>query len=108
EPATITPLMGKDSGMQTHTELPKKSGRESSRELQTHPFVERLKPEPDQPPRQVTVLTGLPGESDRDGYYRFYLNAKLDYYAECRIVDLVYVETISPEQSPFDGLEATR
>jgi hypothetical protein len=51
-------------------------------ELPQHPLVERLKPDPSQPPKKVLVLIGLPGKSDRQGYQRLYLTTKLDYYAE--------------------------
>jgi len=81
---------------------------ETAQPLPQHPLVGRLKPDPAQPGQQVTELTGLPGDSDRDGYQRLYLTARLDYYAEFLVNDIVYSEAVPADQSPFPGLEATR
>jgi hypothetical protein len=77
-------------------------------ELPQHPFVDRLKPDPSQPAKRVIVLTGLPGSSDRPGYQRLYLTAKLDYYAEFLSPDIVHAEAVPADRSPFPDLEATR
>jgi hypothetical protein len=45
------------------------------------PHVERLRPDPSQPPQRVIVLQGLLGHSDRPGYQRLYFTPELDYYA---------------------------
>ena len=83
-------------------------GARNPSELPQHPLVERLKPDPSQPAKRVTVLTGLPGKSDRSGYQRLYLTTKLDYYAEFLTSAIVNTEVVAPDQSPFPGHEATR
>ena len=83
-------------------------GPKSGKELPQHPLVEQLKPDPTQPARKTTVLTGLPGNSDRPGYQRLYLTTKLDYYAEFLAQDILKADTIAADQSPFPGIEATR
>jgi hypothetical protein len=45
------------------------SGDEGSSGEQS-PFVERLRPDPSQPPQGVSVLEGLLGDSDRPGFRR--------------------------------------
>jgi hypothetical protein len=76
--------------------------------LPQHPYVERLKPDPSQPAKRVVELTGLPGNSDRAGYQRLYLTAKLDYYAEFLTSDIVHAEAVPADRSPLPGHEATR
>ena len=83
-------------------------GPDKPEELPEHPLVERLKPDPSQPAKRVTVLTGLPGKSDRAGYQRLYLTTKLDYYAEFPTSDMVHAEVVPADQSPFPGIEASR
>ena len=83
-------------------------GADPSAGLPQHPLVTRLKPDPAQPAQRVTELTGLPGDSDRQGYQRLYLTTKLDYYAEFRTEDLVHSEILAADRSPFRQLEATR
>jgi hypothetical protein len=78
------------------------------KELQQHPHVERLKPDPSQPAQRVVVLTGLPGKSDREGYQRLYLTTKLDYYAEFRIADMVASQAVAANQSPLPDHDATQ
>jgi hypothetical protein len=77
-------------------------------ELSQDPLVERLRPEPSEPPQPVKVLVGFSGESDKEGYWRVYYTRELDSYAEFRQEDVVYSEQIPPDQSPFVGLDATR
>jgi hypothetical protein len=76
--------------------------------LSQHPLVGRLKPDPAQPAHQLIELAGLPGDSDRAGYQRIYLTARLDYYAEFLIEDVAHSEVVAADQSPLAGLEATR
>jgi hypothetical protein len=77
-------------------------------DLGQDPFVERLRPDPSQPPERVRVLEGLLGDSDREGYKRLYFNRELDYYAEFRTEDVLFSEPIPSEQPPFLGQQATR
>ena len=72
------------------------------------PYVERLRPDPSQPPRAVLTLAGLLGDSDRPGFRRLYFTRELDYYAEFRADDMVDAAPISAEEPPFLGDEATR
>jgi hypothetical protein len=71
-------------------------------------FVEKLRPNPSDPPPPVRVLEGLLGDSDREGYRRLYFTRELDHYAEFRQADIVHSEKIPPDQHPFVGLDATR
>jgi len=72
------------------------------------PLVERLRPDPSQPPTPVLVLEGLLGNSDRAGFRRLYLTRQLDYYAEFRDEDVLDVVKIEPDQPPFVGEQASR
>jgi hypothetical protein len=72
------------------------------------PYVERLRPDPSQPPQRVIVLSGLLGNSDRPGYQRLYFNRELDYYAEFKGEDVLHTERIPADEAPLPGLEATR
>jgi len=76
--------------------------------LPQHPLVGRLKPDPSAPAERVTELIGLPGDSDRPGHQRLYLTARLDYYAEFQIQDIIYTEAVPAGQSPLSGLDVTR
>lgn len=69
--------------------------------------AERLS-SPSERPAKTLELSGLLGDSDRPGYRRLYFTKQLDYYAEFASADVVAVETVSKEQAPFIGLEATR
>jgi hypothetical protein len=92
-------------------EEPRDPEEESSgpeEELSPDPFVQRLRPDPSEPPIPVRVLEGLLGNSDREGYWRLYFSRELDNYAEFRQEDVVYSEPIPPDQPPFVGLDATR
>jgi hypothetical protein len=82
--------------------------RGSPEDLGQDPFVERRRPDPSQPPERVRILEGLLGDSEREGYKRLYFTRELDNYAEFRVEDVVFSETIPPEQAPLAGLEATR
>jgi hypothetical protein len=81
---------------------------ETGQPLPQHPLVGRLKPDASQPAQQVIELSGLPGDSDRAGHQRLYLTAKLDYYAEFLVEDIVYSEAVPADQSPVAGQEATK
>jgi hypothetical protein len=72
------------------------------------PIVERLRPDPAQPPEPTLELSGFLGDSDRPGFRRLYLNRNLDYFAEFRTDDVVAFTTIPAGQDPFRGEEATR
>jgi hypothetical protein len=91
--------------------MPEKAGSESGEtpeSLPQHPLVGRLKPDPAQPAQRVIELVGLPGDSDRAGYQRLYLTARLDYYAEFQVQDIVYTEAVAADVSPVAGQEATK
>ena len=89
-------------------ESEEESGGPEEEGLSQDPFVEKLRPDPSEPPIQVRVLEGLLGESDRERYRRLYFSRELDNYAEFRHEDVVYSEPIPSEQPPFFGLDATR
>ena len=72
------------------------------------PLVERLRPDPSEPPEPTRTLAGLLGDSDRPGYRRLYFTAELDYYAEFRSADVIDYSDIPPDQPPFLGEPATR
>jgi hypothetical protein len=72
------------------------------------PLVERLRPDPSQPPEPSRTLKGLLGDSDRAGFRRLYFTAGLDVYAEFRSDDVLATAAIPPDQPPFLGEEATR
>lgn len=72
------------------------------------PFVASRINDPGTPAPASFQLSGLLGDSDRDGYRRLYLNTALDYYVEFRSEDVLTVESVTPDQPPFVGLDATR
>jgi hypothetical protein len=75
-------------------------------ELEQHPRVSQLRPDPAKPPKAVIDLVGLPGPSTRPGYQRLYLTTVLDYFAEFLAEDMLYSTRLPLEQSPFPGHEA--
>jgi hypothetical protein len=77
-------------------------------ELSQDPFVEKVRPDPSEPPIPIRVFEGLLGKSDREGYWRLYFSRELDNYAEFRQDDVVFSEPIPPDEPPFLGLDATR
>jgi hypothetical protein len=77
-------------------------------ELGQDPFVEKMRPNPSEPPEQVRILEGLLGDSDREGFKRLYFTRELDSYAEFRAEDVVFSEPIPQDQPPFLGEQATR
>jgi hypothetical protein len=89
-------------------ESEEESGGPEEEELSQDPFVEKVRPDPSEPPIQVRVLQGLLGDSDREGYKRLYFTRELDNYAEFRTEDVVFREPIPSEQPPMVGLDATR
>lgn len=72
------------------------------------PFVAARINDPATPAPASFELAGLLGDSDRDGYRRLYLNTTLDYYVEFRTADVLAVDSVTPDQPPFVGLDATR
>ncbi|MFC5888594.1 hypothetical protein RMN57_00280 [Kitasatospora sp. CM 4170] len=72
------------------------------------PIVERLRPDPSNPPEAVLTVTGFLGDSDRPGYRRLYLTRELDYYIEFLGDDVVYLVDLPPEHGPFPGDAGTR
>jgi hypothetical protein len=86
------------------------SGEEprSGEEHPQDPLVERLRPDPSQPPQAVLTLAGLLGDSDRPGFRRLYFTRDLDYYAEFQTEDVLDIASIPAEQPPFLGHDATR
>ena len=72
------------------------------------PFVAARINDPAAPPPASFQLAGLLGDSDRDGIRRLYLNTTLDYYVEFKTDDVLAVESVTPDQPPFVGLDATR
>ena len=73
--------------------------------LEQHPWVSRLRPDPNEMPERVTELIGFPGDSNRDGYQRLYLTSVLDYYAEFALDDLLFTRTVPADSAPFPGHE---
>lgn len=71
-------------------------------------YVRQVRPDPAQPPQRGLDLTGLLGDSDRAGHRRLYFNRSLDYYAEFPIDDVMFVESVPPDEPPLVGLAATR
>lgn len=72
------------------------------------PLVNRLRPTPATPPPSGLTLVGLLGDSDRPGYRRLYLCRNLKRSVEFPTDSVTAVQDIPPEQSPFEGEQATR
>ncbi|MFD6231887.1 hypothetical protein ACFWFZ_34305 [Streptomyces sp. NPDC060232] len=72
------------------------------------PLVEKLRPDPPQPPITGVTLNGLLGDSDRPGHRRLYFTAELDYFIEFSVDDVLHSARIPPDKAPFPGSEATQ
>jgi hypothetical protein len=72
------------------------------------PHVERLRPDPSQPPQQARTLVGFFGDSDRPGMRRLYFTEALDSYAEFRTDDVLSLVPVPAEQAPFPGHQVTK
>jgi hypothetical protein len=72
------------------------------------PIVQRLRPDPTQPPEAALTMSGFLGDSDRPGFRRLYFTHDLTFYAEFRGEDVLHMAPIPPEDPPFRGEEATR
>ncbi len=72
------------------------------------PFVRSRMAGAGDPPPQTVSLSGLLGDSDREGRRRLYFTTRLDYYAEFLNDDVIAVEDVAADQPPFVGLDATR
>jgi hypothetical protein len=94
--------------METHGGREQDEGPEDGEERPQDEFVERLRPDPSQPPQRILTLAGLLGDSDRAGFRRLYFTRELDYYAEFRSEDVLDTAPVPPDQPPFLGDEATR
>jgi hypothetical protein len=77
-------------------------------DLVPDPLVEKLVPDPSQPPPPTVALVGLLGRSRREGHWRLYFSTELNRYAEFKEEDVLRSVKIPREQRPFAGLEATR
>lgn len=62
--------------------------------LQQHPLVDALRPDPNQPPPDVTVLQGFLGKSPTDGAWRLYLTSALDEYVEIAESNILHSQTL--------------
>jgi hypothetical protein len=72
------------------------------------PYVRARISGPGESAGRTLTLAGLLGDSDRPGRRRLYFNTSLDYYAEFAVDDVLAVEDVPADQSPFVGLDATR
>ena len=82
--------------------------RDREEGLRENAFVEKLVPDPSQPPVPTVVLEGLLGRSPKEDYWRLYFTSEMNRYAEFREEDVVHSEAIPKEQPPLVGLEATK
>jgi hypothetical protein len=70
--------------------------------MREHRLTETLVPNAGEPP-DVRVLVGSLGRSDRDGYWRLYLNPELTTYVEVAEDDVRHVDEI---RDPQTGISA--
>jgi hypothetical protein len=66
--------------------------------LEQNAIIDKLVPDPSQP-QSFAVLSGLLGKSPQPGYWRLYLTAALDEYAELSEDDIIHSESLSATQS---------
>ena len=77
--------------------------------LAPDPLVEKLVPDPSQPPTPTVSLTGLLGRSAKEGYWRLYFSSGLKRYVEFKEEDVLHsVKIPRLLDPPFAGMEATR
>jgi hypothetical protein len=79
-----------------------RKGQDSDSSLEQDPVVEKLVPDPGEPPK-LKVLIGLLGRSPREGYWRLYVTAYLNDYFEFRGDEVVHHQRLEPNQSPLGG-----
>src|SRR6516162_2510772 len=66
--------------------------------LEQHPLVEALVPDPSQGPPNATVLRGFLGKSTHDGVWRLYLTSALDEYIEIPEADILHSRQLPDDQ----------
>jgi hypothetical protein len=70
-------------------------------------YVSRRRPRPsDAAPGGVTI-SGVLGDSEREGFRRLYLTQDLNRYVEFASADVIEVSDVPADQPPFVGDEAT-
>ena len=74
------------------------AGDEGGPNLEQHPLVEALVPDPSQGPPNATVLRGFLGKSTREGAWRLYLTAALDEYVEINEADILHSRPLSDDE----------
>ena len=70
--------------------------------LKQDDLVEQLIPDPSES-SQFVVVEGFLGKSQRAGYWRLYLNAKLNEYVEVSENDVIHSQSLSKEKSSLGG-----
>jgi hypothetical protein len=73
------------------------------RELKESEFVAELVPDPAQA-RSFTLLVGYLGKSPEEGYWRLYLNTKLNQYVDIVENDIVRSQPLPTEQSSLGAV----
>jgi hypothetical protein len=66
--------------------------------LQEHPLVQALVPDPSQPAPDATVLRGFLGKGTDSGAWRLYLTPTLDEYVEIPESDILHVEDLPDDR----------
>ena len=75
--------------------MPKKNDKSGESNEPSHELLSKLIPDPSNPPN-LTFLTGLLTESQREGFMTLYVSVELDEYIECKRDDIVH-------HTPFVG-----
>lgn len=84
--------------------MPEKTGKSSSRppSLSQDGLVDDLRPSPADPAPDVIELYGFLGRDTADGYWRLYLNTRLDAYLRIAETDIVASPQPGPDATPLD------
>ncbi len=75
----------------------------SQNELRQDKLVDRLAPDPSQPPQALTILSGFLSRSQNEGQYRLYLTPTFDAYVELAEEDIVYSKSLPESASVLGG-----
>jgi hypothetical protein len=74
------------------------AGDEGRSNLEQHPLVEALMPDPSQGPPNATALQGFLGKSTSEGVWRLYLTVALDEYVEIAEADILHSRQLPDDQ----------
>lgn len=71
------------------------------KQLKQDPLVDRLRPDPSQPPVDAIALTGYLGKGTAEQQWRLYMTPRLNEFVEIAEADILSQESMATEQNPL-------